>query len=117
MENIIIIVILAVAVLVGGRSTVKHFKGEGGCCGGGSVVKTKKKKLQNIIAKRTFHVEGMTCENCKNRVERVINEIDGASAVVNLRKKEVQVSMEKEIPTEKIQAVIEKAGYTVISVK
>ncbi|MBQ6806857.1 MAG: hypothetical protein IJO97_05440 [Lachnospiraceae bacterium] len=39
MENAIIIGIVVVLILIGIRSGIKHFKGEGGCCGGGSTVK------------------------------------------------------------------------------
>lgn len=96
------------------RSGSKHLKGEGGCCGGGSSsVPAPKKKLKNVITQKTFFIEGMTCEHCKNRVERSINAIDGAAVKVNLKKKTAVISMEKEINSEEIRAAIEKAGYTV----
>lgn len=117
MDNLIIIAILAVLIFVGVRSAIKHFKGESSCCGGGSTVKTKKKKLQNIIGKKTAVVEGMTCENCKNRVERLLNEMDGVAAVVNLKKKTVSISLEKEVGEEQIRAAIEKAGYEVVEIR
>lgn len=117
MENIIIIAILVVLIIIGIRSSIKHFKGEGGCCGGGSSVKPKKKKLKNVIGKKTVIIEGMSCEHCKNRVEISINEIEGAAAKVNLGRKEAVVSMEKDISDEQIRAVIEKAGYTVVEIR
>lgn len=118
MEDIIIIGVLAVVIVIGIRSSAKHFKGEGGCCGGGSTaVKKQRKKLHNVIAKKTVVVEGMTCEHCKNRVEKCINEIDGAAAKVNLKKKEAIVSLEKEVDDERIRAAIENAGYKVIEIR
>lgn len=90
MENLIIIGIIVVLVLVGIRSGIKHFRGEGGCCGGGSSVKRKRKKLKNVIAKKIVIVDGMTCEHCKNRVEASIESIEGAAARVNLKKKEAR---------------------------
>lgn len=116
MENVIIIGIIAVLILIGIRSGVKHFKGEGGCCGGGSTVKTKRKKLKKVIAQKTVIIEGMTCDHCKNRVERCINDIGGAAARVKLSKKEAVVSMEKEISDEQIRTAIEKAGYEVVEI-
>ena len=113
MENVIIIGVLAVLLGVGIYSTIKHFKGESSCCGGGSSVKVKKKKLNNVIAKKIVKIDGMTCENCKNRVERFLNEMEGVSATVNLKKKEAVISLEKEVSEEIIRAVIEKAGYEV----
>lgn len=47
--DVIIIAILFILVIIGIRSSVKHFKGEGGCCGGGSSVKVKRKKLKQIV--------------------------------------------------------------------
>lgn len=118
MENIIIIAILAVVLVYGFRSTIKHFKGEGACCGGGgTTVKKQRKKLKNVIAKKTVIVEGMTCEHCKNRVEKCINDIEGAVAKVNLRKKEAIVSLEKDVDDEAIRTAIEKAGYKVIEIR
>lgn len=118
MENVIIIAILVVIIWIGIRSSIKHFKGEGGCCGGGSTtVKAKRKKRKKVIAKKTVIIEGMSCEHCKNRVERSINDLDGAAAKVNLKKKEAVVSMEKEISDEQIQVAIEKAGYQVIEIR
>lgn len=116
LENFIIIVILAVMMLIGIRSGIKHFKGEGGCCGGGSTT-VRKKKLKKIIATKTITIEGMSCEHCKNRVEQRINDIDGAAAKVNLKKKQAVVSLEKDVSDEEIRAVIEKAGYEVVEIR
>lgn len=117
MENIIIIGILVVMILVGVRSTIKHFKGESSCCGGGSSVKVKKKKLKNVVARKTIIIEGMTCDHCKNRVERYLNDMEGVSATVNLKKKQAVVSMEREVSEEELRKVIEKAGYEVVEIK
>lgn len=116
MENIIIILIIAVLVLIGFLSTVKHFKGKGACCGGGSTY-ISKKKLDHVIGKKTAIVEGMTCENCQARVTRAINDLDGLAAKVNLRKKEVVVSMAREAGDAEIRAAIEKAGYRVVEIR
>lgn len=116
--DIIIIAVIAVLIIYGIFSSRKHFKGEGGCCGGGSApTKTVEKKLDNVIAKKTFIVDGMTCDHCKGWVEKAINEIDGASAKVNLKTREAVVSMEKEIPDEVIRAAVKKAGYRVVEIK
>lgn len=116
MQDIIIVGVLAVMLVIGISSTIKHFKGKSSCCGGGNTY-ISKKKLKNIIAKKTFIVEGMTCENCEARVTRAINDMEGLAAKVNLKKKEVVVSMEKEVADEVIKATIEKAGYEVTEVR
>lgn len=115
MGNFIIVGILAVVILMGLRSSIKHFKGEGGCCGGSTTV--KKKKLKNIIATKTVIIDGMSCEHCRNRVEQSINDIDGAAAKVNLKKKQAVVSLEKAVSDEQIRAAIEKAGYKAAEIR
>ena len=80
---LIVIVIAAFAI----KNSIGHFKGEGGCCGGGETILPDEKQLTGQkIGEKTVHIEGMHCENCKNRVERAINRIDGAVGKVNLKK-------------------------------
>lgn len=117
MENIIIVAIVAVCVIFGVRSSLKHFKGEGGCCGGGSgTVKTRKKKLDHVEVKKRVVIEGMMCENCQYRVERSINAIPGVASKVNWKKKEAIVSMEHEVADDMIRTAVEKEGYQVIEI-
>lgn len=112
MENYIIIGILIVIAFFAVRTIVKR-KGRKGCCGSSSDYKPRKKKLKNVIATKTFVVDGMHCEKCANRVTEVVNDIPGASGVVNLKKGTVTVSYEQEISDEQIIVKIERVGYTV----
>lgn len=113
MENLIIIAIIAVVAVIGVVYTVKHFKGKGGCCGGGGY-KAKKKKLSNVLYEKTFKVEGMHCENCKTRVEEVVNDMKGVAGRVDLKKAELTVSYAEDVDDEVIKARIQRAGYTVV---
>lgn len=115
MGDFIIIGIIAVLVIFGVISGRKHFK-NGGCCGGENTVKSRK-KLNKVIATKTVKIEGMTCENCANRVEWAINDIDGLVGKVNLKKNEAVVSMEKAVDDAVIKAAIEKAGYDVTEIR
>ena len=115
MENYIIIAVIAVAIGFGIYSAVKHFKGQGGCCGGGSY-KPKKKRLKNVLYQKTFKVEGMHCDHCKNRVEEVIGDMKGLAGKVNLKKGELTVSYAEDVADEQIKARIERAGYTVTKI-
>lgn len=117
MTDIIIIAIVAVLIIIGIRSGKKHFKGEGGCCGGNAPVKRAHKKLDNVIATKTVKIDGMTCDHCRNWVERSINEIEGAAAKVNLSKKEAVVSMAVEVSDDTICEAVEKAGYKVLEIR
>lgn len=116
MENYIIAGILIVVLFFSLRSSIKHFHGEGGCCGGGTY-KAHRKKLAAVTGRKTVTVEGMSCQHCVNRVMEAINSIDGASALVKLKKGLVIVSMEHPIPDETIRNAIEKAGYRVTAMK
>lgn len=112
MEDYIIIGIIVFAAVIGICYTVKHFKGQGGCCGSGGY-KIKKKKLSNVIYRKTFKVEGMNCQHCKNRVEEVVNDIKGVAGTVNLKKGELLVSYAENVDDELIKTRIEKAGYNI----
>ena len=117
MADFVIAGIVIILIIIGIRSSVKHFKGEGGCCGGGSSVKVKRKKLKQVVKQRTVIIEGMTCEHCKARVESRLNSLDGVSAKVNLKRKTAVVSMEKDVQDEEIKKAIENAGYEVIEIR
>ena len=112
MENYIIIAVIAVAICFGIYSAVKHFKGQGGCCGGGSY-KPKKKKLKNVLYQKTFKVEGMHCDHCKNRVEEVINDMPGIAGKVDLKKGELTVSYAEDVDDDIVRSRVEKAGYQI----
>ena len=112
MTDYIIGGILVVMLALGIRSTIKHFRHESSCCGGGTY-KARRKKLNQVIARKVFSVEGMTCQHCVNRVQEAVNSIEGASGVVNLKKGTVTVSMEREIGDEVILKAVEKAGYAI----
>ena len=116
MTDIIIIAVVIVIAAIGIRSTIKHFKGQGGCCGGGGY-RHRKKKLKNILYTKTFTVDGMHCDHCKNRVEEVVNDMAGIAGKVDLKKGELTVSYAEEVDDERIIARIEKAGYTVTGCK
>ena len=105
--NVVLIIILIAVVVLAAVSGAKHFKGQGGCCGGGGELRPEHKKLDDpVTEEKIISIDGMSCENCRNRVERAINKIDGASARVNLRKKEAVVSLDREIDDEKLKNAV-----------
>ena len=113
------IITIGILILIGAfaiSGSIKHFKGEGGCCGGSSIVKEPDKKLDKpVIGKRTFIVEGMHCENCRNRVKRTINSIDGASCKVNLKKGRVDIEFDREINDDVFITAIENLDFHVVT--
>lgn len=113
MTDGIIIAILVVALFFGIRATVKHFARKGGCCGSADY-KPKKKKLSKVLYQKNFKVEGMHCEHCKARVEEVVNDIQGVSGSVNLKKGILTVSYAEDVDDELIKNKIERVGYKVV---
>ena len=116
MENTIIICVIAAVVAAAALSARKHFKGEGGCCGGGTY-KAKSRKLKSKADEKTFIVEGMSCQHCVNRVMEAVQRFPGLSASVQLRGGVVRVAGEAAIDQDAVRAAIEKAGYTVTSIR
>lgn len=117
MGNIIIIAIIVVIVIAAVVSGMKHFKGEGGCCGGGGSLKQERKKLEGpVIAAKLVSIDGMHCANCKNAVEKHINKIEGAAAVVNLKKKTATVTMDRVIDDQKIRDAVIDAGFACMGI-
>ena len=114
MENFLIVAVLIVILVFAFRSAVGHFRGEGSCCGGGAY-KAKPKRLTTVIAKKTFRVEGMHCQNCQNRVMEAIQAIPALSAKVDLKKGLVTISYSEPVEEQVIREAVKKAGYQVIS--
>ena len=112
MTDCIIAAIIVILAAVGIWSAIRHFKGRGGCCGGGGY-SPKKKKLKHVLYTRTFTVEGMHCNHCKNRVEEVINDMKGLAGKADLKTGELTVSFADEVEDARIIERIEAAGYTV----
>ena len=95
-----VIVVAVVIVLLGFalKGTLKHLKGESPCCGGGDTIIIEDKKLDGpVIGKKTVKISGMHCDHCVRAVTEAINKIDGASAKVNLKKKEAVVSEQERL--------------------
>ena len=92
MSNIIICAILVVICFFGIRSSMKRVSN--GCCGTGDDVK-KVKAEDTDVSHYPYHfeveVEGMTCSQCKKRVENAFNEKKGFYAKVNLKQKKAEV--------------------------
>ena len=118
MANVIVVAVVIVLLGFALKGTLKHLKGESPCCGGGDTIIIEDKKLDGpVIGKKTVKISGMHCDHCVRAVTEAINKIDGASAKVNLKKKEAVVSYEKVVEDAAIREAVEKAGYTVQSIQ
>ncbi|WP_350344834.1 copper ion binding protein [Proteinivorax tanatarense] len=68
------------------------------------------------MVKVIFSVSGMSCEHCKNAVEKALNKLEGVQTVqVDLQLGEVAISYDENIVTrEKLINTITETGYSVI---
>jgi len=120
MINVIIVAIIVCVIVFAIRSSILHFKGQGSCCGGncGGKGNSLKKLDGEIIFKKNIKIQGMMCENCASHVQNALNEIDGASAQVKLKKAEARLDAIREVSEEEIRAAVVKAGnYNVLSIE
>ncbi len=61
----------------------------------------------------TYAVHGMTCNGCRSRVEKTLNEVEGVTkASVDLEKEEAMIEMYKHIPLKTFQKKLEEDGGT-----
>jgi len=105
---------LVVVIIFSLKGTLKHMKGEGGCCGGSPEPKVKGKRLKEIKETKVFHIEGMSCDNCRKRIENELNSIDQVNARVSLKNKEAVIKLGTDVDEEILIQHIEKLGYKVI---
>ncbi|WP_405200357.1 heavy metal translocating P-type ATPase [Christiangramia sp. LLG6405-1] len=61
--------------------------------------------------KHTYHIQGMTCNGCRNHVEQTLSKVEGVTnAVVNLEKAEATIEMESHIAIDKFQEALKADG-------
>lgn len=58
----------------------------------------------------TYNITGMTCDGCRAKVEKTLNTIEGIEAKVSLNPPVATITMEKHIPTEKLQEALIAVG-------
>jgi copper ion binding protein len=65
------------------------------------------------VEKRSFTVEGMTCEHCQQTVEEGLKALSGVTSVkVNLKKKRAQIVYDPQsVSLEEVSRKVEELGY------
>ncbi|MHB1100480.1 MAG: cation transporter, partial [Burkholderiales bacterium] len=59
-------------------------------------------------------VEGMHCVNCAGRVEKALNEVEGASANVNFASEKAYIEYDPQTTSpDKLVEVVQKTGFKV----
>ncbi|MBR1865447.1 MAG: heavy-metal-associated domain-containing protein [Lachnospiraceae bacterium] len=116
MGNGIVAGILCLMVAVAIRSTAAHFRGQGGCCGGGGTIRETKRLTGPKLGEKLIQIDGMHCENCRNRIEHGVNQLDGVVCRVSLRKRQASISYSEPVKEETLCSVIENLGYQVVGI-
>lgn len=120
-----IIAVIVLVVLIGSSVTyIVKAKKSGvkciGCPAGGSCpgsARTPKKKLEGrVIGRKTMKISGMHCAHCAADVTKILNQINGVRAEVNLSKGSARISYDREIGEDILKNAVEKAGYHVTQI-
>ena len=101
---------------VAAKHIYKLFKGETSCCGTEAPRVPEKKLSGPIVGEKVVKISGMTCGNCKNRVEMLLDDIDGAAAQVNLHRNQSTVKMTRDVSDDEIKTALAGSGYEVVSI-
>ncbi|MFB9077194.1 heavy metal translocating P-type ATPase [Flavobacterium procerum] len=64
-----------------------------------------------------YIISGMSCNGCRTKVEKTLNEIEGIQAEVNLNPGEATITMNKHVATEKLQETLSAVGNYTIEMK
>ena len=116
MGNIIAIVIIAVVCVLALAACLR--KKARGCCGSGDLkLKAKDKNPAHYPYIAEISIEGMTCANCKQRVENAFHEKGTMWASVDLKSGKALVRMKEPAAAEELENLVKRAGYTATEVK
>lgn len=71
-------------------------------------------KETNAMTK-VMKIEGMMCPHCSGRVDKVLNAIEGVSAVVSLEEKSATITLSADVSDDVLKQAVIDAGYEVVS--
>jgi len=69
-----------------------------------------------IMIEKTLQIKGMSCPHCSDRVEKVLNAIDGVEAKVDLESNTAKIKLSQEVSDETIKIAVDSIGYEVVGV-
>lgn len=76
----------------------------------------KQEPKEGKIMKKTMKIDGMMCNHCTGRVDKVLNALDGVEATVSLEDKAAYVTLTKEVSDEVLKKTVEDEGYQVLEI-
>lgn len=114
-STVIISLVILVILIIGIRSMIR--RATTGCCGAGDEIKPiypEDRDLSHYPYCYRLGVEGMSCQNCVNRIQNAFNKQDGLYARVNRHRKEAVVYAKQEQAQEVLEKVVTGLGYQAI---
>ncbi len=66
---------------------------------------------------KTLKIDGMGCRACGNKIEEMLNRLNGVKAVVQFDAKEAILETDGTTTDLEIQAAVEDLGYTVKEIR
>lgn len=66
---------------------------------------------------KTMKIEGMMCEHCQARVEKILNDLDGVSAAVDLKAGTATCQCDDSVNNEVLSKAVTDGGYKVTAVE
>lgn len=79
-----------------------------------TVEESAEEKETNAMTK-VMKIEGMMCPHCSGRVDKVLNAIEGVSAVVSLEDKSATITLSADVSDDVLKQAVIDAGYEVVS--
>ena len=73
--------------------------------------------LRHYRSDQKLHIEGMSCVNCRNRIENALNGMAQVNAKASFKKGEAVVKLGADVPEEELCEAVEKLGYKVTSIE
>lgn len=101
-------------LIIGVRSMIR--RATTGCCGAGDEIKPiypEDRDLSHYPYCYRLRVEGISCQNCVNRIQNAFHKQNGLYARVNRHKKEAVVYAKQEQTQDVLEKVVTSLGYQV----
>ncbi len=70
---------------------------------------------ENSAMTKVMKIEGMMCPHCSGRVDKVLNAMEGVSAVVSLEDKSATITLTADVSDDALKQAVIDAGYEVVS--
>ena len=118
MSTIIIIVLILICIY-SIKSYMKELKS--GCCGGEidtiQKIKPQDTHIQNYSIHKHIVIEGMTCDNCKIRIQNAFHQKNGFLMKIDRSQGTSELYCKEDVSNKSIKKIIQDLGYHVVKIE